>query len=171
MEKAKNIFAKTPGFIANHKKKILVVTTAAVCLLVFVLIGSLLFGKSDREQILDCLNNYATAFNSGDTKGMYACLDAKSQNFMQASENIGSGLLGVGLGDLFSVGAGLNAANSGFKFEVRSITMDGKKNATVDLTVHMTTSFLGMTSTDKMAGQLQMVKEKGDWLICAMEDV
>lgn len=130
----------------------------------------LLFGKSDQAQILDCLNNYATAFNSGDTKGMYACMDAKSRNFMQASENIGSGLLGVGLGDLFSIGAGMNAANAGLKFEVRSITMEGKKNATVDLVVHMTTSFLGMSSTDKMPGRLQMVKEKGDWLISALEE-
>ena len=64
----------------------------------------------------------------------------------------------------------MNAANAGLKFEVRSITMEGKKNATVDLVVHMTTSFLGMSSTDKMPGRLQMVKEKGDWLISALEE-
>ncbi len=170
MEEVKNIVAKASGFIAIHKKKILVLTAAAVCLLTLILGEKLLFGKSDQAQILDCLNNYATAFNSGDTKGMYACMDAKSRNFMQASENIGSGLLGVGLGDLFSIGAGMNAANAGLKFEVRSITMEGKKNATVDLVVHMTTSFLGMSSTDKMPGRLQMVKEKGDWLISALEE-
>ena len=48
---------------------------AAVCMLIVICSGCL--GKSDEELILDRMNTFLTAYNSGDLQGVLQCMDAK----------------------------------------------------------------------------------------------
>jgi hypothetical protein len=163
----------TASQITGTRKKIILAAVALVCVAALIIGGILLFGESDQDKIHSCLDSYASALNSGDTEAMYDCFDKTTRNLLQASENVGSDLLGVGLGDLVAIGAGLNAGSGGdgMKLEIKSLTMESKASARVDVIVHMTMAdpFFGISSKEQWPEQLQMVKEGSAWKISGQE--
>lgn len=155
--------------LSSVKKKLLIAFSFIV--IVFAIISVLItaFGKSDEDKILDSLNNYAEAFNTGDFDGMMECFSSELRRKAQAMTNIGEGIgssilgvSGIGVNDIFA----FNSEEMGttMKIEVNSINITGKNEAAVDLTMHLTERYL-FEHTEQGDMTIYFVKEKGKWLI------
>lgn len=141
---------------------------AAIVLAVIVLItciGLVLGGKTDEGLIYDRMEAFVKAYNSGDMKGVLACLDAKTRNTYQATLNIGDELIGltgfkVGLSDMFSLGVGLTKEDV-MRLNNVKISFKSETYATVNATMYY--HDLEREYSENIS--FELVKENGDWFI------
>lgn len=144
------------------------VKQAAIVLVILVLITSvsLMFaGKTDQALIYDRMEAFLKAYNSGDMKGVLACLDAKTRNTYQATLNIGDELIGltgfnVGISDMFSLGVGLTSDDV-MKLNNLKISFQSDTQATVRAIMH----YRDLEQEYSENISFNLVKEDGDWYI------
>lgn len=167
MEETMEVVKKSSPF-AKHKKLITAVI-AIICAAVIAVTGTLVLGESKEEQVLTALDNFAAAFNSGDTEKMYETLDSKSRNAVKSSSKIGSGLSGVDIQSWMSLLLSLSGMNSSepvLKIEVHSIEFESGKKVTLNSTMITTVPSIFGNQTEKTKVPINMVKEKGEWRVC-----
>ena len=130
------------------------------------------FQKSDEEKILECLENFETAYASGDLNGCIECFDAKSRNALKGIGTLGSmvggsvGPFGFNLGSdmfssLFSLGVAIE--NEQIKFTVKKIVYTDDNHAKVTADVWTSKDYLYDESTTEET--FDMVKENGKWYL------
>ncbi len=147
------------------KKLIVIFVIIAVAVAsVFVLVH-----KSDEDMIIDCINNFAAAYNEGDSDKLIDCLDKTTQAEVKAYLNIGSSLLGTfgvsgvdsdAIWSLWSAGARmLSDSGQGFNIKIYKISFTDKTTAEVDLAAANSKT----ESEDRTT--FTMVKESGKWYI------
>lgn len=136
--------------------------------LVLVIIISLCLGlgiKTDEEMIIDRMQHFAHAYNTGDMEEAIACLDSKSRNTYMAALQVGNALIGltgfnIGMTDLFSLGIAVSEEGEPIKFADLEVEMKSETEAKVHALMH----FAGHGEQgDKIT--FYMVKEDGDWYI------
>lgn len=152
------------------KNKTAVIVIAVVVCVAVAVAGIMLFGKSDKDEILQTLDNFAIAYNDGDIAKMTNYMDSRSKNTLSSANGLGSQLLGIDFGNLFNLSVGLLGAESNgiMRIDVKSIDVDGD-SADVKTVVKLTfPDLLGeskLERTDETSMTFKMVKEKGKWLI------
>ena len=141
----------------------------AVCLLALSICscdppGGAADTRSDEEKIRDRVDTFVTALNAGDADAAIGCLDAKNRNLLNATLNIGGGLLGSLIGvevdarDVLALAIGLSS-DAQISAEIKEIKITSDTTATVSLTA--TAKIGGETGTENLT--LDMVKEMGNW--------
>lgn len=154
-------------------KKIIVLTMVVVALVSAVFI---IFNKSDEEKILDKLDDFASAFNSGDSDAMVKCLDKRSQSALKGMIGVSSAVIKQGdnffsglfkedenlLSDIFGLSVGATEAQ--LTIEVIDITFISDKKAKIEANLIYTDNYL-YENTDIDKETFIMVKEKSDWYI------
>lgn len=110
----------------NHEKVIAILIALAIACTGAYFI----FFKKRRGKILECLENFETAYASGDLNGCIECFDAKSRNALKGIGTLGSmvggsvGPFGFNLGsDMFSslFSLGVATENEQIKFTVKKL--------------------------------------------------
>ena len=138
-----------------------------ICFIFTSVVGCSLI-KTDSEKIEERINEFSSAYNSGDFDGVLDCLDSKTRNTLRATLNITQGITGMkfNISDLFSVSVGVMSENDILNLKILKINITDKENATVNAT---------MNYKDKIQQQsnnvvFTMVKEKGNWYIKDLEN-
>lgn len=152
------------GKLMKNKMAIIVISVV-VCVTVAIA-GILIFGKSDKDEILQTLDNFAIAYNDGDIAKMTDYMDSRSKNTLSSANGLGSQLLGIDFGNLFNLSVGILGANSDgvMRIEVKSIEIYGN-SADVKTVVRLTFPTMLGERTDEDIMIFKMTKEKGKWLI------
>lgn len=146
-------------------KKVLAVALAAV----LVLAGTLtaVFYKSDEDKIFARLDDFATAFNEGDSELLLACMSPSARSGLEGAATLGSGLLdaGTGIGGgsgfiwaLWSLGVQDMAQGTDYVIEVYDLTFTGDTSA--EATIVLT---YGESNRDE--GVFELIKQDGDWYL------
>lgn len=129
------------------------------------------FQKSDESMIEARIDEFTTAYNSGDWDGVMKCLDSKTRNTCESlinlSESIGGAAFGVNikLSDLFSIGVGLIPEDEILRISIVEVIIENEESATVDANLQFNDS---ISDTEETV-TISMVKENGDWYIKNMQ--
>lgn len=138
--------------------------------LVFITVTLLLAGcflvKSDEEMIRERLEEFTTAYNTGDLAAVLNCFNAKTRNTYQSLLNVGDSLtgmagLGLGLSNLWSLGVATMGPGDVLSLSNLRISISGDTRARVTATME----FHDGDGESREDVAIPMIKEKGDWYI------
>ena len=140
------------------------------CLLICVIISTLLAGcdlRSDEQKIQDRLDDFLSAYNSGDFEKVLDCFDARTRNTYKAAFNIGGSLLGgitgldIGFAVLFGLGVGLMSDGDILRLDNVQIEFVSDSRALVTATLH----YQDYETSSSQDMQFNLIKEDNEWFI------
>lgn len=140
-----------------------IIPTIAIAFLLCVglIVYYVFFYMSDKEKILERIDAFEIAYNSGDVDAALDCLDGKSKNALRGFSGLGSQVLGFDLNSLFGIAVATQDINISIK--VKSITFIDSNLATVNAELQYSGDYLNSESIT--VETLKMKKEKNEWYI------
>ncbi len=123
---------------------------------------------TSEQLIKNRINEFLTAYNSGDMDAVMDCLDAKTRNAMNAMLNLLGGFIGsqagfgIDLRDLFSLGIAIESDDF-MKLQITDITVKDSKTA-------VATTTMDLTGAGVETIYFHMVYENDGWYISDMSD-
>lgn len=142
--------------------------------------------RTDEEKITDRVNDFITAYNTGDMEEVIACFDATSRNMLEAMMGIGEGLFSefagvdISMSDMFALGVGFMSEDP-LSMVINDITITSDTTAlvTIDATITISSEFVdqdvfeseGIPTEQSETLTLPMVKEDDDWYIDTKGDI
>lgn len=151
---------------------------AAITVFIFIAsLGACSPQKSDEELIEARIDEFLTAYNTGDLDAVLNCLDAKTRNAYKSAigitealggavPNVG-GILGeISISDLFGISIGIMSKGDVLMVDIRQINIQDGTTATVDVTMGYKDKLDAFSSE----AVFTMLKENGNWYIKNFED-